>query len=351
MKSPLRYGIIGCGVIAPTHLESFARQDNMTLAWACDLIEGRASAMAERFGAENIATDYAEVLADPSLDCVSICTDHASHAPIAAAALQAGKHVLCEKALAASIAGLSDMFEAHSQNSNLVFSGIFQHRFDASQRCLKSLVEEGVFGQILTAGVQVRCLRTDEYYHGDPWRGTWAEEGGAVLINQAIHFIDQLVWIMDGVDSLCGTHCNLTHRDSMETEDTAVASLRFRSGALGIIEATCSSHIRWEPTLSIHGTAGSIDLRHGQPVKIAFENPSCQEEVISRLAECRDNPGAQSSKSYYGTGHVAQISDFVDAIRQGRPPFVEASSARHTVEVVLGIYQSHREGGWVKISH
>jgi predicted dehydrogenase len=342
-------GIIGCGVIAPTHVQSYQRLDNVQVAWACDLQEARARKVAEQFKVPRVTTDYREVLADPAVTCVSICTDHASHAPLAAAALAAGKHVLCEKSLAASKAGLDEMFAAHRQHPRPLFAGVFQHRYDPINRTLKALVEEGAFGTLLTSGMQMRCLRTKAYYDSDAWRGTWGQEGGAVLINQAIHYIDLLVWLNGGVAALSGAYANLTHQDCMETEDTATAALRFKSGALGTLEATCSSHLGWEPTLSFHGTEGSLDLRHDQILKISFQDKAREQEVGDRIRNARAHEGVAAGKTYYGTGHPAQIADFVDAIRQGRAPFVPATAARHTVEVVLGIYESHRQGKWVNL--
>ncbi len=349
MSKRIKVAVIGCGVIAPTHIESYLAQDQVEVAWLCDLVEQKARGLAEKYGVANVATDYRQVLADAEVDCVSVCTDHASHAPICVAALEAGKHVLCEKALAATAEGLDAVLAAHGRHPGRVFAGVFQHRFDAVSRLLKRQVDEGLFGTILTGGVQVRCLRTPGYYEADRWRGTWAEEGGSVLINQAIHFIDLLAWLMGGVTRLCGTYDNLTHGGSIETEDTAVASLRFANGALGTLEATCSSHLSWEPTLSIHGTVGSVDVRNGRCVKAVFEDEALGRQVQAELDAAADGPGVQAGKTYYGKGHAAQIADFVEAAREQRQPYVTAASARHAVDVVLAIYRSHRQNGWVAL--
>ncbi|NLF40584.1 Gfo/Idh/MocA family oxidoreductase [bacterium] len=350
MSSPLRCGIIGCGVIGPAHAESYQRISGVQVAWACDLVESKARAMAAKFNIPHVTTRCEEVLADETVDCISVCTDHASHSPITVAALKAGKHVLCEKALAQNTAALDKMFAAHAHHPHLVFSGVFQHRFDEAFRYMKRLVDAKAFGDILTACVQVRCLRTHEYYQADEWRGTWAKEGGAVLINQAIHFIDALLWIMGGAEAVCGTHANITHNGVMETEDTATAVVRFASGALGTIEATCSSNIGWEYTLSIHGSLGSVDLRNAKLMKVSFSDSAREAEVATRLASITEERTLNAAKSYYGSGHPAQIADFVAAIREGRAPFVPAHSARHTVDTVLAVYESHRKGTWVKLT-
>ncbi|MBS3762298.1 MAG: Gfo/Idh/MocA family oxidoreductase [Planctomycetes bacterium] len=350
MDRELSCGIIGCGVIAPTHAESYKKLDGVQIKWACDLVEEKALALAGQYGIPRTTTRYKEVFEDPDVDCISVCTDHASHAPVSVAALESGKNVLCEKALGATQEDLDAMLEAHANRSSLVFSGVFQHRFDPVNRTLKWMVDEGMFGQLLTAGVQMRCLRTDEYYDSDEWRGTWAQEGGSVLINQTIHFIDALLWIVGGAESVAGHYTNLTHNGSIETEDCAVASLKLNCGALGIIEATSASHLNWEPTISIHGTEGSVELRNDKPLKIEFADPDRQKEVQDKLASGELEDSAAASKGYYGVGHPAQIADFIEAVRNGREPYVPAESARHAVDVVLGIYRSHREKTWIPCS-
>ncbi len=339
--SSLRVGIIGCGVIAPTHIEAYQRHRDVDVTWVCDLESGKTAAMQAKYGVPHATASYSELLASGEVDLVSVCTDHASHAPIAVEALDAGKHVVCEKALAHNHDGLRDMLNAGERHPELVFSGIFQHRFDPINRRLRDLVAGGALGTMLSAGVQLRCLRTREYYRSDRWRGTWEEEGGSVLINQAIHYIDLLRWIMGGVKSLTGSYANLTHDGVMETEDTAVAALTFTSGALGTIEATCSSHINWEPTLTFHGTCGSIELRHDQPVKVAFSQEGKAAAIQAELEACLNAPSTTAGKSYYGTGHAAQIADIVDAVRSSREPFVTARSAADTVDLVLSVYEAH----------
>lgn len=346
MKS-LRVGIIGCGVISKTHSEAFLKLPDIELRWACDLDLERAKKLAEKYGYSHTSTDYRDVLADPDLDAVSVCTDHASHADICVAALNAGKHVLCEKALSSDAKGLTKIADAAKKYPELIFSGVFQHRFDAANQYIKQLVENNSFGTILTAGIRMYCKRTNEYYQADAWRGTWALEGGGVMINQAIHYVDLLAWLMDGVESVCGAHSIRTHQGVIETEDTVTASLKFKSGALGVIEATSSSEETWHPAFWIHGDAGWIEICNGRPLHLKFTDKSLEEKVTIDLAECRDRPGVQTRKTYYGTGHTAQIEDFATAIREKRAPFVTATQACHAVDIVLGIYKSQKKGTWI----
>jgi len=349
MSARVRCGIIGCGVIAPVHAASYQMLDGVEVAWACDLVEDKARRLADKFGVANVTAEFADVLADPDVDCISVCTDHASHSPITVAALEAGKHVLCEKALAASPEGLNAMFAAHGRRGDMVFSGVFQHRFEGIHRAVKRLIDDGAFGRLLTACVHVRCLRTREYYQADRWRGTWAEEGGAVLINQAIHFLDTMLWVTGGAEAACGAYANLTHGDAIEAEDTVVASFRLNSGALATIEATASSHLNWEPTIELTGTDGSVELRGGKVLKVAFADKALGEAIAADLTAAVDRGSLEVGKRHYGTTHPEQVADFVSCIRNGREPFVTARSAAHTVRAVFAIYESHRTGKWIDI--
>lgn len=340
-NSAPRAAIVGCGVIAPTHARCY-RALQADLRWACDLLPEKAEALAAEFEIPNTTTEYHRLLEDPAVDCVSVCTDHASHVPVATAALAAGKHVLVEKAPAANAEGMRELVAAADAAPDQVTEVVFQHRFDPVNRYLKELVETGRFGKILTAGIVLRCRRTRAYYRGDDWRGTWGQEGGAVLINQAIHFIDQLIWLLGPAQSLTGMYANLTHGNAMETEDTAAAVLRFPHGAIGTIEATCSSHLGWEPTVSIHGTHGSVEMRNDTPMKLSFADKEFQDEAARNVREYTETPDSDVGKDYYGHGHPAQIADFLDAIRHQRRPAVTVRSAQHTLNAVLAIYESQR---------
>ncbi len=352
MPAKIRAAVIGCGVIAPTHIESYTRIPDVELTWLCDLELPKAEALAQKYGGKVRCTTRAEeVFAAADVDIVSICTDHASHSDLVIAALRSGKHVVCEKALSSNFAGLDAMLAEHQKCPHLIFSGIFQHRFDPPMQVLRRLTQSGELGQILTAGVHVHCVRTNEYYNADAWRGTWEREGGSVLINQAIHFIDSLCWITGGVASLCGRYENKTHQGVIDTEDTAVAVLKFNCGAIGTLEATCSSHINWEATLFVHGTDGSVEIRDGMPLKVVSRMKDKADAWLREFTAAREDRQIAAGADHYGFAHPAQIADVIDAIRCGRPAFVPAESAAHTNAVVLSVYQSCNEGRWVEIRH
>lgn len=343
-------GVIGCGVIAPSHIESYQHLEQVKVAWVCDLVAEKAETMAKKYGIAKVTTDFTVMLNDPELDCVSVCTDHGSHAAIVSAALDAGKHVICEKALGISPACLDTMAAAHSRHPELVFAGVFQHRFEKVNRYLKEMIERNVFGVVSTINLNTNCLRTNEYYRQDAWRGTWKQEGGSLLINQAIHFIDLFQWIAGGIEMLSARCENLNHHGVIETEDAAAIAVKFKRGMLGVISATASSVEEWRHVLTISGSEGYIELVNNEPTHFKFSRPEVQEEVSARLQACREEKLINAGKQYYGEGHPAQIADFVSAIRERRQPYVPAESAKDTVKVVLACYESSRSGQWVKLS-
>ncbi|MBI1336764.1 MAG: hypothetical protein GC164_07370 [Phycisphaera sp.] len=348
MSNQIRVGVIGCGVISATHIESYREVECVEVAWVCDVKEDRARGTAEKYAVPRATTDYRELLADGSVDVVSVCTDHASHARIVSDAFEAGKHVVCEKALASTSNALDSIIASHAAHPELAFAGIFQHRFEGINRVLRQLVADRAFGRVLTSAMTVHCLRPNSYYEDD-WHGKLALEGGSVLINQAIHFIDAMAWIMGGVRSLCAIKDNLAHEGVIETEDTAVVALRFIDGSVGTMEATCASNLHWEHSLAIHGTLGAVEMRNNKPTKVRFADKQAEQHV-KHLLETADNPeGVAGARSHYGTGHKAQIADFIDAIRQGRRPFVTGEMAAHANQIVLAAYRSADENRWVDV--
>lgn len=346
----IKCGIIGCGVIAPSHIESYINLDNVEVTRVCDLVSEKASAIAKRYNIHQADTDYRLILNDPEIDCVSVCTDHGSHAEIVIAALNCGKHVLCEKALGVRPKCLDDIVAAHRQHPELACGGIFQHRFEKTNRYVKSLIEAGAFGTITNINLNVTTLRTDAYYNADQWRGTWAEEGGSLLINQAIHFIDLINWLSGGISELYAKCENMTHQASIETEDAAAIILKFRKGMLGTVTATSSSVEPWRQLISISGTHGYVEMLNNEVIYHRFEPSELNDEVSRKLQACHDEKTIASNKDYYGEGHPAQIKDFIKAIRENRQPFVSAESASSTVEIVLGCYESSKTGQWVTLN-
>lgn len=339
----VRVAVIGCGVISELHLHCFSNNPFCKVVATCDLVPDRAKAAAEK-SASGVwwTTDAADIFASSQVDAVSVCTDHASHAALACAALESGKHVLCEKSLARTASDMRKMLDCAHRHPKLVASGVFQHRFEPLPRVLKALVAEGAFGKLLTASGSLCCFRGNDYFLKDAWRGTKAGEGGSVLINQAIHYFDLLLWIAGGGAAAKAFSANLGHSGIIETEDTISIALRMKNGALGAFTATSASDSRWESNLFFNGTAGSVVVKNDALESLSFSDLTKKDEVRSIIDDALKAASGTfaKGKDYYGTGHQAQIDDFIDAIRLGRPPFVSFSDAAESDALVFSAYAS-----------
>lgn len=332
--------IVGCGVIAPTHAESYLLDPDVTIVRVCDIIPERASEFANRYGIQNFSSSPNDVWNDPSVDAVSICTPHDSHAKLCQQALAAGKDVLCEKPIANTIQGINLLCRLQREHPDRVFSGIFQHRYNPVFHLIHDLVCEGAFGKLLTASMQHRCLRSKEYYRHDAWRGTKRQERGGVLINQAIHYLDLFQWIMGGVSEVKSFSANLTHQGIIETEDTIVGVVQFKNGALGTIEATNSARQPWDTQLHITGTCGCISVVGGNITSADFSNPSITPRLNAAAEELNENIAGRVGKSHYGYGHPVQIADFLSAVRCRHSPFVTATDAAVAARLTLALYRA-----------
>lgn len=345
MKShrKINIAVIGCGVIGPVHMAAYAANKNASLVCVCDLDEARAEAAAGKHGVAKWTTDSSKVFADPEIDAVSICTDHASHARLACAALAAGKHVLCEKPLARCAADLRKMLAAAAAHPDLVAECIFQHRFEPLPKELYKVLHSGLLGTPLTAVGIHNCFRPDSYFAEAPWRGTRAGGGGSILINQSIHFFDQLLWLSDGVKSVRAYRGNLAHKGVIETEDTVSATLTTGSGALATYICTNASDQNWNWSLAFHGTKGDIEIANDRITVCNLVDKKKQAAVEARLAKAQQRSAQLLGKSYYGSGHQAQIDDFVRAVATGAPcgmPFAEAAK---TMRAVYAVYAGRGE--------
>lgn len=345
----VKCGIIGCGVIAPTHIEGYRALPEAEVVHLCDLIPERAAALGEKYGIARRSTDYRELLADPEVEAVSVCTDHASHARIVVDALAAGKHVICEKALGRVPEELAAMVQAAKAHPELVSSGIFQHRYEPANRRLRKLVADGKFGKILTVNLVFSCLRTEQYYRKDAWRGTIAGEGGGILINQAIHHLDQLRYLFGNAKRLVSRTANLTHQGVIEVEDTAAFLMEFESGLFGTVAATNSSCVEWRSFLTIVGTEANLEYANEKPVFVESPVEGRAAEIERALTVSDEEKGAIVGKKYYGAGHTAQLADFIDAIREKRRTEVEMADAADSAALVMAVYESERTGSWVDI--
>jgi predicted dehydrogenase len=342
-------GIVGCGMIANFHARAIADARGAHLVGCADRMPEYAAKFAQSRGCR--AFDSLEaMLADPTIQAVSICSPSGAHLEPAVAAAEAGKHVLIEKPLEITTERCDQIIQA-CEKANVRLAVTFQSRFHESSRLMKRAVEEGRFGKVALGDAYVKWYRSQEYYDSGAWRGTWALDGGGALMNQAIHSVDLLVWLLGPVAEISALTATLTH-DRIEVEDVAVANLRFASGALGVIEATTSAYPGTLKRIEISGNLGTAILEEEDLKLWQFRNETPEDEAIRRrmMGKTKSGGGAADPAAIDHHGHTQVFEEFVNAIDQARPPLVDGHEGRRSVEVIRAIYQSARTGQRVKLA-
>lgn len=341
MDRVMRFGLIGCGRIAPRHLQSIAELPQAKLVAVVDIVESRAQQAAKEFLAEPY-TDYRRMLDRDDVDIVNICTPSGLHAEMAVAAMRAGKHVIVEKPIALAMEDANRMIITASETQRRLCV-VLQNRYNAPMQDLRSAVDGGELGRLLLGNATVRWYRPQEYYE-DGWHGTWLMDGGA-LMNQSIHHIDALQWIMGEPTSVFAYTGTLAHQ--IEVEDAGVAVVQFKSGALGIIEgSTITFPENLEGSVAVFGERGSLKvggtaLNRKVFWKIGGELEHERELLIREQVD---------STSVYGLSHRAVITDMVEAVIDDREPKTNGLEARKSLALVLAIYESARNGQPVRLS-
>jgi predicted dehydrogenase len=289
------------------------------------------------------------LLADPAVQVVTIGTPSGAHLEPAVAAARAGKHVIVEKPLEITLKRCDAMIEACRQ-AGVTLATIFPSRFHESSQVLKKAVDKGRFGRLTMGDAYVKWYRTQQYYDSGAWRGTWALDGGGALMNQAIHSVDLLTWIMGPVVEITAHTATLAH-ERIEVEDVAVATLRFASGALGVIEASTAAYPGFLKRIEIHGSEGSAVLEEEDITKWDFAKTTRQdEELRARMAgKTKTGGGAADPAAIGHHGHTAMFKDVLKAIQKGTSPLVDGGEGRRSVEIILGIYKSAETGRAVSL--
>ncbi|HWQ62400.1 MAG TPA: Gfo/Idh/MocA family oxidoreductase [Negativicutes bacterium] len=324
------FGLIGCGRIAQNHLKAITSLANCHLAAACDIDAGRLAETGSQYGGRTYG-DYRELIQDPNVAIVSICTPSGLHARMAIDAMDAGKHVLVEKPMAMSLKEAAAMTAA-SANNGVKLGVVHQNRFNKAIVKLRKALDAGQFGKLTHGAITVRWHRDKQYYDQATWRGTWAQDGGC-LMNQSIHNIDLLQWLMGPVESVFAY--TATNARAIEGEDAAVAVLKFANGAFATIEASTTIYPRnLEETLHIFGTTGTAGIGGIAVNKIEDWRFAGQDEAAVLADQDKEPPNV------YGFGHSGIIKDFVDAVNDGRPPAVTGEEGRKALEIILAIYHS-----------
>jgi len=363
VSTKLRFGIAGCGVIAPHHAAAIAElSDQAELVAVSDVVADKAQELAKTYGADWYESS-AEMLRRPDIDAVCICTPSGMHGDHAVAALLAGKHVIIEKPVEITLPAI-DRILAAQRESGKKAAVIFQHRFDASSRIVKDAARENRFGRLSVAAAQIRWWRSQAYYDSGDWRGTWALDGGGCLMNQGIHTIDLMQWVMGPVVEV-SAYTALRAHERVEVEDTAVATVKFESGALGIIEGTTAAYPGLTTRLDVHGEFGSAVIEgdklqyihmadpggeSGGSMRGTGNNPNRAEELLAaHTAKYGRDPASITSYPWRSIAHIDQIKEFITAVRADREPLVNVAEGRKAVSIILAIYESARTGRPVKV--
>ena len=339
------FGIVGCGVIAPTHADAITRLDNAHLVAVCDLNEKSGRAFAAQWNCEYYK-DLHEMVARDDIFACNILVPSGLHAELGKVCAQAGKHVICTKPIDITLEAVDDLLQ--TAESNGVKVGVtHQLRSTPVFKRVKQAIDAGRFGRLLYGNAMVPWYRADDYY-SQGWQGTWKYDGGGALMNQSIHYIDLLIWFMGNVESICGYADHLNH--DIETEDCGSAALKFTSGAQGIIQGTTCTYKGHPARIEIHGTKGNAVIAGGDVSvwQIEGEEEIFDPQAGTRLTATSDPKAGMQEDAVIA--HMEQISDVIAAVEQGREPILNGREARRAVEVVLGIYKSSREGAVVKLS-
>jgi len=344
-KKQYGVGIVGAGMIARIHVEAVVRESRTRLAGIMDNGSGRGLDIApdsDSTGHDDLAT----FLDRDDIDVIMIATPSGTHADIAIQSAQAGKHCLCEKPLDVTLEKIDTMIASFAERG-LKLGGIFNTRYTEGARLLKKACQQRRFGRLNFVSAQGPWWRDQSYYDDSAWKGSWALDGGGALMNQGIHSVDLLQWLVDQpIAAINGYYATRAH-DNIEVEDTACASFQFDEGTLGTIACTTSmwpGHFR---TITLGGTDGTAVLADGHLLEWRFRDELPADEAIRNRLLALPGAGIGASDPAAGVdsdGHLAVLTEFLDALDQGTTPAVDGQEARKAVEIIRAIYQSARNG-------
>lgn len=337
MSKLLGFGIIGCGAVASAHAYGIAHAPNAILQAVVDKVESKA----KKFGEDHNVdwyVDYNRLLKRDDVDVVNVCTSHGTHADITIAAAKRHKHVIVEKPIEINLEKADRMIAA-CRDSGVKLAIISQRRFSDTLVQLKRTIEKGEIGRIFLASMYSKCYRSQEYYEDAKWRGTRDGGGGGALIGQAVYGVDLLYHLVGPVESVSAYSATLAHE--IEVEDTAVVIARFRSGALGMIEATTSTYPGSFPKIEIYGELGGSVLQIERKLELKFKNGTTQ---VFREKEDKNKNIQWSTSAVSMKGHKRQIEDMVNAINEDREPVVNGEEGKKSLKIVLAAYESARTG-------
>lgn len=343
----MRYALIGCGRISTNHIKA-AVNNKLEIVAVCDVVPQHMEDVLAKHGIENDSsilrfTDYRTMLESCKPELVSIATESGKHAEIALFCIEHGVNVIIEKPMAMSMSDADEIIK-RSESKGVKVAACHQNRFNIAIQQLRKALEAGRFGKLSHGSIHVRWNRNRDYYTQAPWRGTWAEDGGA-LMNQCIHGIDLLRWMLgDEVEEVYGQTRQQLH-DYLECEDIGMAVVKFKNGAIGTIEGTTNVYPKnLEETLYVFGENGTVKIGGKSTNNIDVWDFADETETDIK------NKGLEEvTSNVYGNGHTSLFADMIDAIRNDRKPYVDAYAGRRALEMVLAIYKSQATGKPVKL--
>jgi predicted dehydrogenase len=319
--------------------------------------------MRSEYGVQRCYRDFREMLAKEkgNLDAISVCTPNGLHAPQTIAALEAGKHVIVEKPMEVTLEACDRMIAAEDRTGKKL-TIISQHRFDAATQMVKDAIDSGKLGKIILADAHVKWWRTQEYYDSGDWRGTWKWDGGGSLMNQGVHTVDVLQYLVGGVNKLWAQTRTGAH-EKIEVEDIAVAAMDFACGAVGTFTATTVAYKGFPVRIDIYGTEGSAVIEGDRLKCMMFKNGETimgEEAATHAVSVARGGTASVKNEAAgkqanakegatWGDSHRAQMQDFLKAVRTNGKPLIDGRAARKPVEIIQGFYKSQRSGQPVEL--
>jgi UDP-N-acetyl-2-amino-2-deoxyglucuronate dehydrogenase len=338
--APIRIALAGCGRISRNHFDAIAKIDGLELAAVCDIVPERAREAGQRYHVRSFES-FDEMLGSVRCDAVALCTPSGLHPKHGIIAARAGKHVICEKPMAISLDD-ADALVRECDAAGVQLFVVKQNRLNPAIQLLKRAIDRGRFGRIYLANTTVRWTRPQEYYDQAPWRGTWEFDGGAIM-NQASHYVDLIQWLVGPVESVMAKTATLARR--IEAEDTGIAVLKFRSGALGVIEVTMLTYPRnLEGSITILGEKGSVKVG-GTAVNRVEHWTFADYDDDDKLVEST----ATNPPTVYGFGHEGYYRNVLAVLRGRATAETDGRAGRKSLELILGIYESAKTGREVPI--
>lgn len=346
MAKQWRNAVVGVGVVGSWHTQVIPRLGNATLVAVCDVDPEKARTNLKNQGNENVPVyaDQREMLEKEEIDVVHICTPSGDHMGPAIMAMEAGKNVICEKPMEIQLDRIDRMIETAAKN-NVRLAGIFQTRWNDSNRALKAAVEAGRFGTLAYAGCFTPWYRTDQYYRDGGWRGTWRLDGGGAIMNQSVHAVDLLQWIAGPIKTV-SAHASSRIHPEIEVEDTLVCAVTFENGAHGVIMGSTAMYPGIAVRVEVGGSNGTAVQEGAMKVyKFRDETPADQELIQKLNAPAGSTMGGSSPTDVLLDQHIKNIRSILEAWEEGRDADTSGPEARKAVAIIRAMYESAKQGG------